>query len=101
MGGKLWCRGGIHNWNVILLPVAPDDERFKDGAQEDQQPKNEQVKKQESREIEVEGDIAKPEFMATKSMVDYAPAEISAVEQYEALVGKIIDFKHLNCLLNR
>ena len=74
-----------------ILLVAPDDERFKDGAQEDQQPKNEQVKKQESREIEVEGDIAKPEFMATKSMVDYAPAEISAVEQYEALVGKIID----------
>ena len=37
--------------------------------------------------MEVEGDIAKPEFMHTKSMVDYAPAEISAVEQYEALVG--------------
>ena len=33
------------------------------------------MKKQESLQ-EVEGDIAKPEFMATKSMVDYAPAEI-------------------------
>ena len=36
----------------------------------------------------MEGDIAKPEFMATKSMVDYAPAEISAVEQYEACLAE-------------
>ena len=79
--------------------MAPDVEGHvpKDGEEETTNNK-EQVKKQESRdrEMEVEGDIAKPEFMHTKSMVDYAPAEISAVEQYEALVGGCwiqVDFK--------
>ena len=46
------------------------------------------TEKQKSREFEVEGDILKPEFMDTKSMVDYAPAEISAVEQYEASLAE-------------
>ena len=67
----------VMEW-TFCKPTCHRSHFLKDGAQEDQQPKNEQVKKQESREIEVEGDIAKPEFMATKSMVDYAPAEISA-----------------------
>ena len=63
-------------------PIVEDD---------DAEEKRKQFKKQrskQSREFEVEGDIAKPEFMATKSMVDYAPAEISAVEQYEALLAE-------------
>ena len=59
---------------ILCFIVAPDDERHV--PQEDPEAeKKEQVKKQESLQ-EVEGDIAKPEFMATKSMVDYAPAEI-------------------------
>ena len=46
------------------------------------------------KEFEVEGDILKPEFMATKSMVDYAPAEISAVEQYEVKKFSLFLRKH-------
>ena len=47
----------------------------------------------QSRDFEMEGEIAKPEFMATKSMVDYAPAEISAVEQYEASMAEMAERK--------
>ena len=66
--------------------------------EEDAEEKRKQFKKQrskQSREFEVEGDIAKPEFMATKSMVDYAPAEISAVEQYEALLAEQAERKSI------
>ena len=34
-------------------------------------------------EFEGEAEVAQPDIMTNKSMVDYAPAEISALEQYQ------------------
>ncbi len=73
---------------LLSVPLAEDDGGPHD---EEADGKRKQFRKQrtvQSWEFEVEGDIAQPEFMANKSMVDYAPAEISAVEHYEALLSE-------------
>ena len=81
------------HFSCFILPedgAAPTQEEEEAGEAGTGNSKRKQFKteKQKSREFEVEGDILKPEFMDTKSMVDYAPAEISAVEQYEASLAE-------------
>lgn len=71
-----------------MVLVAPDSMPVEDDDAEAKRKHFKKTRSFQSREFEVEGDIAKPEFMATKSMVDYAPAEISAVEQYEAMLSE-------------
>lgn len=75
----------IENPALDLPPLVEDggDPVQEEEEDEEAKKKKEKSEKQNEKEFEVEGDILKPEFMATKSMVDYAPAEISAVEQYE------------------
>ena len=71
--------------NLVRSLISEDGgEPVQEGEEDEEEiKKKERTEKQNEKEFEVEGDILKPEFMATKSMVDYAPAEISAVEQYE------------------
>ena len=72
-------------FNLVKSLISEDggDPVQEEEEDEETKKKKEKSEKQNEKEFEVEGDILKPEFMATKSMVDYAPAEISAVEQYE------------------
>ena len=87
---KILDAKNIFKQSVIFACFSEDGGDPPKEEEEKESAKRKQFKseKQKSREFEVEGDILKPEFMATKSMVDYAPAEISAVEQYEASLGK-------------
>ena len=91
------------------LPVS-DDETEEKEAQDDGSgdkakkvsggTKNDQNKGTEGggsvNEFEVEAEeVAKPDIMADKSMVDFAPAEISALEQYQSTLRKFEGRRYL------